>query len=81
MAGTAILCDGFLVRRGVTVIVAAEAANRVGMAEIVGVGAPPDLEIGKNVVLVNGERRFTRGEDAGGVLTRDRGVFRLIERG
>ena len=64
-----------------TLIVAAEAADRVGMAEIVGVSAPGDLEIGKDVVLINGERRFTGGLDARGVLTRDRRILRLIKRG
>ena len=53
MAQAAILRDGFLVGRQVRFVVAAEAARIVGVAEIVRVGSPGDLEIREHVALVD----------------------------
>src|SRR6202043_2945042 len=77
-ARVAILCDGFLIGCGVTVVVAAEAAGFVGMAEIIGVSPPSDLEVGKDVAAINGEKSLTGGLDIGGALACDGRIFSPI---
>src|ERR1700694_3361292 len=61
-----------------TVVVAAEAARIVGMAEIIGVNSPGDLEIGKDVVAINGEQRLAGRLDIGGAFACDGRIFSLI---
>ena len=75
MARAAILRDGFLVRRGVAVVVTAETAGIVGMAEIIRISSPGHLEIGEHVASVNREERLAGGLDLGGPLARTSGYF------
>ena len=43
----------FSIRRGVRSVMTAKTSREVGMSEIVGVGAPGDLQVGEHVPIVN----------------------------
>ena len=80
MTGTAVLRDGLLVRSGVSVIVAAEAAGRIRVAEIIDVSSPSDFEIRKDIAAIDGSEGRAGGVDLALLRGRHVGVRSSVER-
>ena len=66
MAGAAVLSDGFLIRRRVTVVVAAEAPRIVSVTQVVRVSSPSHFEVGEHVTLVDRQERLAGCLDVSG---------------
>src|ERR1700722_10341698 len=81
MACTTVLSDGLLVRGRVILIVAAEAAWIIGMAQVVQIRSPSDLEVWEYVLPVNCKQRLGRGLNVLRALACDIRIFLLIETG
>ena len=81
MTDRAVLTDGLFLRRRVALVVAAEAARVVGMAQIVGVNPPLYAQVREDVALVERHQRLPRALNVVGPLRCDIRILLLIDSG
>src|ERR1700729_4281516 len=81
MAYATVLSDGLFVCGRVILIVAAEAALIIGMAQVVRICPPGNLEVREHVLPVDREQRLSRGLNVLGTLACNIRIFLPIEIG
>ena len=79
VAEAAVVAEGLAVLRGVAAVVAAEAAGVGHVSDVVGVRAPRDLHIRKDVAVVDGDEAGRGGIDFGALCVPDVGVLSAVK--